>query len=82
MECWMDTIPCWELEMEGDLSYLPLDGKGTDIAGTQLPAGQAETQIPGGEPDFISRMIDRGGRPAGICIGLVSPHCMLELDMR
>ncbi len=26
-------------------------------------------------------MIDGGGRPAGICIGLLSPHCLLELDM-
>ncbi len=59
---------------EGDLIYLPLDGKGTDIAGTQIPLGQAE-------PDLISRVIGRGGRPAGICIGLVSPHCLLDLDM-
>ncbi len=66
----MDTIPCRKLEMGGDLIYLPLDGK-----------GQAETQIRGGEPDLISRMIDGGGRPAGICIGLVSPYCLLELDM-
>ncbi len=65
--------------MEDDLIYLPLDGTGTDIAGTQLPAGQA--QILGGEPDLISRMIHGGGRPVGICIGLVSPHCLLKLNM-
>ncbi len=81
MECWMDTIPCRELETKGDLIYLPLDGKWTDIAGTQLPAGQAEMQIPCDEPDLISRTIDGGGRPAGICIGLMSPHCLLELDV-
>ncbi len=69
------------LEMEGDLIYLPLDGKGTDIAGTQLPAGQVESQIPGGESERISRTIDRGGRPAGICICLVSSHCLLKLDI-
>ncbi len=62
----MDKLPCSELETECDLIILPLNGKGTDIAGTQHPAGQAETQIPGGEPDLISRMIDGGGRPAGI----------------
>ncbi len=44
--------------------------KGTDIAGTQIPDG---------ESNFISRMKDdRGGRPAGICVGLMSPHCLLE----
>ncbi len=59
----MDTISCRELEMEGDLINLPLDGKGTDIAGTQLPAEQEETQIPGGEQDLIPRTIDMGGRP-------------------
>ncbi len=51
------------------------------MAATQLPAGHAGTQIPGGEPKINSRMIDRGRRAAGICIGLVSPHCLLELDM-
>ncbi len=62
------------VKVEGDIIYLPLDGNGTDIAGTQLPARQAEMQILGGEPDLISRMIDGGGRPAGICIGLVLSH--------
>ncbi len=37
----------WELKEEGDLIYLPLNGEGTYEAGTQLPAGQAEMQIPG-----------------------------------
>ncbi len=50
-------------------------GKGTDIA------GKTETQILGGEPDLISRTIDVGGRPMGICIGLVSPHYLLELEL-
>ncbi len=71
-------IPCWELEEEGDLIYLPLDGEGTYIyiVGTQLMAGM---QIPVREPDFISWAIEV--RPAGICKGLVSPHCLLEVDM-
>ncbi len=34
------------------------------MAATQLPAGQAGTQIPGGEPKINSRMIDRGRRAA------------------
>ncbi len=75
MKCWM------ELETEGDLINLSLDGEGTNIAGTQLPARQVETQIPGGESDLISRTIDGGGIPVGISIGHVSPHCLLELDM-
>ncbi len=81
MECRMNTVPCWELEEEGDLIYLPLDGEGTYVAGTQLTAGQAETQIPGREPDLISWAIDGGVRPAGICEALMSPHCLLEVDM-
>jgi len=40
----MDTILCRELETEGDLINLPLDGKGADTVGTQLPTGQAEMQ--------------------------------------
>lgn len=40
-----------------------------------------ETQIPGREPDLISWAIDRGIGPASICEGLVSPHCLLEVDM-
>ncbi len=76
----MDTIPCRELEMEGELMYQPLDIKVTDIAWTQLPAGQVEMLISGGEPDLISRTID-GVEDRAICIGLVTPHCLLELDM-
>lgn len=58
MECWMNMILGWEVKTKGDLIYLPLHGGGTNVAGTQLLAGQAETQIPGGEPDLISRTID------------------------
>ncbi len=81
MESWVDTIPGRELETEGDLIYLHLDGEGTNVAGTQLLARQADTQIPGGGPNLISRTIGRGGRPAGICVVFISLHCLLELDM-
>ncbi len=70
----MKTIPGWEFKEEGDLIYLPLDGEGTYEAGTQLPAGQAETQILGREPDLISWAIDGGMRPTCICKVLVSPR--------
>ncbi len=60
VECRVNTIPGGELKEEGDLIYLPLDGEGTYEVGTQLPAGQAETQIPGQEPDLISWAIDGG----------------------
>ncbi len=49
----VNTILGWELE-EGDLIYLLFDGEGTYEVGTQRLAGQAETQIPGREPDLIS----------------------------
>ncbi len=81
MECGVNTIPCCELEEEGDLINLPLDGEGTYVAGTRLTSGQAEMQIPSREPDLISWAIDRGVRPAGICEALVSPHCLLEVNM-
>ncbi len=41
----MDTIPCRELETEGDLINLPLDGKETNIAGTQVVTPQGEADI-------------------------------------
>ncbi len=74
-------IPSWELKEEGDIIYLPLDGEGTYEVGTQFPAGQVETQILGREPDLISWAIDGGMRPAGVWEVLVSPHCLLEVDM-
>ncbi len=65
MKCMVNTIPGWKLK-EGDLIYLPLNGEGIYEAGTQLPAGQVEMQIPGREPDLISWAIDGGMRPTGI----------------
>ncbi len=50
MECGMDTIPGGELESVGNLIYLPLDLERTNVAGTQLLAGQAETYVPSGQP--------------------------------
>ncbi len=50
----MNSILGWELKEEGDLINLSRDGEGTYEVGTQLPAGQAETQIPGRKPDLIS----------------------------
>lgn len=43
MECWMNMILGWEVKTKGELIYLPLHGGGTNVAGTQLLAGQAET---------------------------------------
>lgn len=51
------------------------------IAGTQLLAGQVETQIPCGQPDFALRVIDGGISVTGVCEVLVSSHCLLEMDM-
>ncbi len=61
--------------MKGDLIDLPQDREGTNIARTQILTGQAETQIPGREPNLISWAIDPRGWTGG------SPHCLLEVDM-
>ncbi len=66
--------------MISDLVDLPFDYKRTNIAGTQLPTGQAESQITGGQP-VISRFIEGGWGAPSICKGLVSPHCLLELGL-
>ncbi len=81
MERWMDMIPCWEFELVSDFVNLPLDGELTYIAGTQLLAEQAEMQIPGGEPDLVPRVINRGVGATGIGKVLVPPHCLLEMDV-
>ncbi len=43
----VNTILGWQLELVGNLVDLPLDRERTNVAGTQIMAGQAETQIPG-----------------------------------
>ncbi len=47
----MDAVPGWKLKKVGDFVDLPLYGERTNKAGTQLLAGQAEAQIPGGQPE-------------------------------
>ncbi len=79
MERWMDTIMCLEFELVSDVVNLPLDGELTYIGGPLLLARQAETQIPGGEPDLVPTVINRGVGATGI--GLVPPHCLLEMDV-
>lgn len=44
-------------EEEGDMVYLPLDGEGTDIAGTQLATGQSKTDVPGRESELLPWMV-------------------------
>ncbi len=44
----MDTTPGGKLELVGNLIDLPLDLERTNVAGTQLLAGQAESQVSGG----------------------------------
>lgn len=44
MEGVVNAVPCRELETVGVFINLPLDGKGTNVAGTQLPAWLAEAQ--------------------------------------
>lgn len=41
---------CTELQEEGYHINLPLDGEGTNVVGTLLPASQVKMQIPGQEP--------------------------------
>ncbi len=43
----VNSVPGRQLELVSDLINLPLYLKRTDVAGTQLLAGQAEAQIPG-----------------------------------
>ncbi len=77
----MDAVPGWKLKKVGDLVDLPLYGERTNKAGTQLLAGQAEAQIPGGQPDQVSWLIPGSSGTSGICEGLMPPHCLLEMDV-
>ncbi len=81
MECGVNSVPGWKLEKVGDFIYLPLYRERTNVAGTQLLTGQAEAQIPGGQPDLLSRLVSGSRGMLGICEGLMSPHCLLEVDM-
>ncbi len=69
------------MELVGNLVDLPLDRERTNVAGTQLTAGQAEMQIPGGQPDLVSWLILGSWCMPGICEALMSPHCPLEVDV-
>ncbi len=57
----MDTIPGGKLEPVGNLIDLPLDLEWTNVAGTQLIAGQAESYVSGGE-------WERVGHPQSPCV--------------
>ncbi len=81
MECGMDTIPGGELESVGNLIYLPLDLEWTNVVGTQLLAGQAETYVPSGQPHPVPRVIEGSGSALDIRKVFVSPHCPLEVDV-
>ncbi len=82
MERGVNAISGWQLELVGDLIDLPLDReRRTDVAGTQLMAGQAETQIPGGQPYLVSWLVLGSRGTPGICETLMSPHCPLEVDV-
>ncbi len=67
------------MEFIGDLIYLPLYPEGTDVVGTQLLAGQAEAQIPGGQPYSLYWMIGWSGGTSGIRKYFLPLHCTLEL---
>ncbi len=77
----MDTIPGGKLELVGNLIDLPLDLERTNEAGTQLLAGQAESQVSGGQPHPVSRVVEGSWSASGIREVLVSPHCPLEVDV-
>jgi hypothetical protein len=60
MEGGVNVVPGWELEEVGDVVDLPLHSERTNEAGTQLLAGQAEANVPGGQPDPIARLVTWG----------------------
>ncbi len=77
----VNSIPGWQLELVGNLVDLPLDREWTNVAGTQISPGQAEAQIPGGQPYLVSWMVTGCWGTPGICKALISPHCPLEVDV-
>lgn len=46
-----------EVESVSDVVYLPPDGEGTYVVGTHLMTRQAETSVPGGKPDLLTRLV-------------------------
>ncbi len=81
MERGVNSIPGWLLELVGDLVDLPLDRERINIAGTQLLVGQAESQVPSGQPYPVSRVVNGSWGTSSICKALMSPHCPLEVDV-
>ncbi len=65
----------------GNLIYLPLDLERTNVAGTQLLAGQAESYVPSGQPHPVPRVIEGSGSALDSHKVLMSPHCPLEVDV-
>lgn len=70
-----------EFEFIDHFIYLPHDGKWTDIMGTQLPVGQSEMNVPSGEPNSVTRLIQGSGVTKDIHLGLVSLNFPLEMDV-
>lgn len=49
--------------------------------GTQLPVGQSEMNVPSGEPNSVTRLIQGSGVTKDIHLGLVSLNFPLEMDV-
>ncbi len=52
---------------------MSLDGKGTNVAGTQLATRQTKAAVPGREPDFLSWVVIRSRRSSNIGLALMLP---------
>lgn len=56
---------------------LTLGGEGTDVTGIHLATRESETDVPGGEPDFLSWMVSGSGRSSCIDLARMSQNCPL-----
>ncbi len=81
MERGVNAIPGWQLELVVNLVDLPRNRERTNVAGTLLTAGQAEMQIPGGQPYLVAWLVPGSRGKPGICKALMSRHCLLEVDV-
>lgn len=75
----MNSVLRRELEFVGDGIDLFLDGEGADESGTKFPAGQAQSDVLGGQPDLLSCLEGRSGRSAKVGCRHLPAHRPLEV---
>ncbi len=75
MEGRVNLVLWGKLKLICDWIDLSDDGEGAKESGTELLAGQVHPDVPGGQPDLLTRLFWRSFCPAKVCCRLRTARC-------